>query len=259
MNLLQETNIKILELLERFKYLSSSQLIKLGVAGHQASISRIIKRFDSKKSMIHTLTFPIDYKYGRVENIYFMSKYGAEFLSEYREVEITDIYYIKGNGIFKDYQHRKSQVTYYIDLYLKSIKENFAIDFFLNYFDKIGTNGKNSNQKLESKTKIIYNDNSFFIPDGIYQITKNRKDGIKQAYLYALEIHKGKETKRAIETIEKHIKALIDGSISKKYNYDYICQVVIVFDDENCKRLVLKRLEELEKWEEFKGVFELKC
>jgi len=79
----------------------------------------------------------------------------------------------------------------------------------------MGANNSNYNQKLEAKTKIIYEDGSFYIPDEIYKITKTISNGSLQQFYYILEIHKGQDTKRAIENIKKNIKALIDGCISK--------------------------------------------
>ena len=259
---LQETNLKILELLKRFKYLSSSQLIKLGVASSQPATSRILQRFFKNKDevikspLINKLTFQPHPTRGKLENLYCLNKRGALFLSEYLDKDLSEIEYVKGSGFFaKDYFHRVTQIDYHINLYLQSQKEGFTIDFFYNYFDKTGSNNSNSNQRLEAKTKIVYEDGSFFIPDGIYKITKTISDGTKQQFYYILEIHKGNDTKRAIETIEKNIKALVDGCIAKKHNYKYSHRVVMIFDSETIKISVLKRLNNIKKFTEFKDYF----
>ena len=256
---LQETNLKILELLKRFKYLSSSQLIKLGVASSQPATSRILQRFFKNKDgvikspLINKLTFQPHPTRGKLENLYCLNKRGALFLSEYLDKDLSEIEYVKGSGFFaKDYFHRVTQIDYHINLYLQSQKEGFTIDFFYNYFDKTGSNNSNSNQRLEAKTKIIYEDGSFFIPDGIYQITKQLDNKQTQNYLFVLEVHKGNDAKRAVETIEKNIKCLVDGSLSKKFGYGYSHKVVVVLDDEKIKKAVLKRLCRFEWWGKFK-------
>ena len=264
---LQETNFKILELLERFKYLSNSQLIKLGVASSQPSVARILQRFfkDKNKEIIKSplvtkITFAVDPKKGKLQNLYCLNRKAAIFLAEHRSIALSEINYIKGSGFLnKDYFHRVTLINFHIDLYLESQKNNdMTIIFFHNYFDKIGSNNSNQNQMLEAKTKIVYNNGSFYIPDAIYKITKTISDGSLQEFYYILEIHKGNDTKRAIDTIMKNIKTLVDGNIAKKYDYEYSHKVVMVFDNDKVKDLVLKRLEKMEEFQGFSDFFEIK-
>ena len=259
---LQETNLKILELLKRFKYLSSSQLIKLGVASSQPATSRILQRFFKNKDevikspLINKLTFQPHPTRGKLENLYCLNKRGALFLSEYLNKDLSEIEYVKGSGFFaKDYFHRVTQIDYHINLYLQSQKEGFTIDFFYNYFDKTGSNNSNSNQRLEAKTKIVYEDGSFFIPDGIYQITKQLDNKQTQNYLFVLEVHKGQDTNRCIDTINKNIKCLIDGSLSKKFDYGYSHKVVVVVDNKQIKENIEKRLSTIDEFKNFRNFF----
>lgn len=260
---LQETNIRTLELLEKFKYLTNSQLIKLGVASSQPSMGRILQRFfknkdgDIKYPLVTKIIFAVDPQKGKLEHLYCLNKRGASFLAEYLDKDLAQINYIKGSGFLnKDYFHRVATILFHIDLYLDSIQNDYKIDSFDNYFDKIGSNNSNQNQMLEAKTKLFYNDGSWYIPDGIIKTSKILKDGKNQDYYKILEIHLGHDTKRAIETIEKNIKALADGSIAKKYGYEFTPTVVIVFDDEKAKKSVLKRLEKMEDFEGFREFFE---
>lgn len=258
---LQETNLKVLELLERFKYLTNSQLIKLGIASSQPGMARILQRFFKHKQelikspLVKKLTFKPDPVRGKLENSYMLSAKGAKYLSEYIGVDISEIDYIKGNGYFRDYQHRKSQIDYHIDLYLDSIQNGYSLDFFHSYFDKTGSNNSSKNKMLEAKTKLYYSDGSWYIPDGIYKLTKTISDGSLHSFYYILEIHKNNDTKRAIETIKKNIQALADGSIYKKYDYQCSPTIVMVFDDEKIKENVLKRLDKIKDFEEFKEFF----
>jgi len=109
---LQETNLKVLEQLEQFKYLSTSQFIKLGVASSQPAVSRILQRFfknkdgDIKSPLVNKLTFPLDPKWGKLENLYCLNKRGALFLANHYDKDLSEIEYIKGSGFFaKDYNH----------------------------------------------------------------------------------------------------------------------------------------------------------
>ena len=231
---LPETNIRVLELLNIYSYLSTSQFMKLGLAKYQQSISKILNRFfESKKPMIKKLTFPIDPKRGKLENIYLLSKEGAKFLADLNQVNLDEISYPKGTGSFyRDYNHRKRTIDYHIKLRLEAEEKNYEVEFFHTYFDKKGSQySKNKDDRLQSKTKVELSDGSFFIPDAIYKTIQTKKDGSTQDYLYALEIHNGSDTKRAVETIEKHLKALEDGGLSEKYDYPYSHKVVVVFEN----------------------------
>jgi hypothetical protein len=262
---LQETNLKALELLAKFKYLSTSQFIKLGLASSQPAVSRILQRFFKAKKekdeseaklikspLINKLTFPLDPKRGKLENLYCLNKRGATILSEYLDKDINEIEYIKGSSFFaKDYAHRVTQIDYYIELYLNSIEQNFTIEFFHSYYDKQGANRSNTSQMLESRTKLYYADGSYYIPDAIYKTREIISDGSWQEFYYVLEIHKGKDTKRAIETIEKNIKALDEYSLQKKYDYQYAHKVIVVFDTQTARDAVFKRFEKMDYYFEY--------
>jgi hypothetical protein len=268
---LQETNLKALELLARFKYLSTSQFIKLGLASSQPAVSRILQRFFKAKKekdeseaklikspLINKLTFPLDPKRGKLENLYCLNKRGATVLSEYLDKNINEIEYLKGNTFFaKDYAHRVTQIDYYIQLYLNSVEHNYSIDFFHSYYDKQGANRSNTSQTLEARTKLYYADGSYYIPDAIYKTTETISDGSQQEFYYVLEIHKNHDSKRAIETIEKNIKALDEYSLQKKYNYEYAHKVIVVFDTQTARDAVFRRFEKIDYYLEFGKLFEL--
>jgi hypothetical protein len=243
---LQETNLEILIYLKRFQYLTTSQLIKLKVASSRSAVNRILKRFfkngseEVKTPLVKKITFPITTR-GKVENIYFLSKKGVDFLTDYLELEPNSIIFPRDNFFYKDYEHRVAQVNYHINLYLKSQKEEFSIDFFYNYFDR-----------KPNRANIEFKDGSSYKPDGIYQVTKDLK-GSKQSYLYTLEIHKGNDIKRALETIKKNVRALIDGSVSDKFNFEYSNQVIMVFDSEKISQSVRKRFLEDKELVEFEN------
>jgi len=256
---LQETNIRALELLGVYTYLSSSQFMKLGLAKHQQSISKILNRFfEQKKPMIKKLTFPVDPQRGKLENIYLLSKEGAKFLSELKDVDLDSISYPKGSGeFFRDYNHRKRTIDYHIKLRLEAKEKNYTVEFFDTYFDKIGNQkAKSKDNKLQSKTKVELEDGSFFIPDAIYKTVQTRNDGSTQDYLYALEIHNGADTKRAIETIDKHLVALADGGLSRKYDYYYAHKVVVVFENEKYKENLVSKLSRENRFDEMLEYFE---
>lgn len=258
---LAEKNIKVMELLAIYKFLTISQFIKLEISKDRSNCSKILRKFsDRKKPLVKKISFGVHPQIGRLEDFYYLTKEGALFLAESNNLDIEEINYQKSSTLFfRDYFHRKATIDYHIDLRKWVKANNHSLDFFYTYFDKVGSNKENksskSNQKLEAKTKVNFEDGSFFIPDGIYKITDLETN---KSYLYALEIYTDdtRGVKRILTQLEKHIKALMEGVISIKFNYSFANRVKLVFKDERVKELVESKFKSMGEFEEVGRVFE---
>jgi len=83
------------------------------------------------------------------------------------------------------------------------------------------------------------------------------EDGNKQ--LFTVEIHRGKDIKRALNQIEQHLIALEEGAVTEKYNLideKVPYSVVFMFEFEEIKERVRKRFYEIEELESFREYFE---
>lgn len=120
-----------------------------------------------------------------------------------------------------------------IFLYKNFINENFRIDRYHHYFNRI----RNSHDKQVIATKII-DEKGYFIPDSTFSINiKNKRK------VFCLELHRGYR----ILKIEKQLKiyglALKNGNISAKYNLQSNPRVLVVFENKKTMESTLERIQ----------------
>lgn len=155
----------------------------------------------------------------------------------------------KGKGVLfqQDYLHRISTVDVHIALQEQSSDHNWELLIFLAYFDK-GTSAKKRGYKAESTITISRNEH--LIADALCMIqTPKRKE------LYAVEVFNGNDTHRVHKSLLHHLKALSVGQPSKMFGLHYGSRVLCVFETENGKLNVMKRLNEDTRFTEAKHHF----
>lgn len=108
------------------------------------------------------------------------------------------------------------------------------VEFFDRYFDTVGNNRNDSN--LTSKTKVEFSTGSLKA-DGIFIL--NVPD--LERYLYCLEVHNGKDTKRALEQMAPYVNALALKAPSLKYGFQRGCRVLWLFEEEGCMKATQER------------------
>jgi len=237
---LTESQITAIEYLANFKYLTSSQFVKMGLYKKRGYLTNSLKvLIDMKKPLLAKHDFnPIK---GKLESFYYLTKYGKNFLMDeldYREFQIkvprglSPIY-------LKDYHHRKLTIDFHIYLRMWLKSNNSNVGFFNYYFDKSGNNRSNDKSKyVTALNKIILDKNTSFIPDVNTMFSVDNKE-----YLYVFEQHNGKDTKRLFEQLYVHIVAIANESVSKKYNIKKAHRVVVVCEHESVKNSVIQRLQ----------------
>jgi len=236
---LSDKNIEIMELLSIYKYLTISQMVRLGVSEHKESIRRMLKRFKTTpKDLIVKKSFPVHYEKGRLEDIYSLSKDGAYFLADVKDLELETIEYSTDKKLFfQDYAHRVTTIDYHIKLRAELKEKGHTLDFIEFYFQKEGNNrAKNQKNRLKAKTRVNLEDGSYIIPDIIYKYSDQTRD-----YLFCVEIHMGKDTKRALEQIDNHILAISQGVVSDKYSYERDNRVIYLFQELSTKEAIEKK------------------
>ncbi len=228
---LNDAQIKIIKHLAVYKFLTTSQLVRLGVASDRTNVHKhIVGLRDRKNPFIMCATAKVIPGAGRLEAVYYLANYGVEAA---KSLELQEIKFPVNKQIShtQDYLHRKTVVDCEITIRETGIK----IDFFDRYFDTIGNNRVGSN--LTSKTKIEFpsgtlNADAIFLLDVTQLETK---------FLYCLEIHNGKDTKRALEQMHAYIAALEIKAPSRKYGFERGCRVLWVFENEGCMKAVQER------------------
>lgn len=245
----QETAIKYLA---KYKYLTSSQFVKMKLYKKRAYLTKALKPLlDMKKPLILKRDFNVIN--GKLESFYYLTKYGKEFLINefYYEDEIIKSPKGLSSFSFKDYHHRKATIDFHIYLNQWLEASNGKADFLHYYFDKVGNNrSENKQQYITSLNRIFINKVQSFIPDINAKLIINEKE-----YLILFEQHNGKDAKRLFEQLYIHFLALKEGVVSKKYNMKIRHRIIVVCEEENVKESVIKRLKQVDEIKNFYQYF----
>lgn len=249
--ILNEKSIKILEILSIFKFLSTSQIITLNIAKHKPNLVRPIKDLIFY-NLIWKITFWVDPKKGKLENIYYLKIKWVKFLKDelnYAEDDKIIKYPIWTSSLFfRDYHHRLATIQFHIKLFIYLVQNNWTIKTFDTYFDKTWSNRIDAN--LKAKTKLIFKDGSYFIPDAICLYEKENKPQI-----ITFEIYRGKDTKRVLKQFVSHLQALTEGLPSKAFNKKIGSRVLCLFDTKEAMISVIKRFNQDSKFHNFDNLF----
>jgi len=249
---LTENQITAIDWLAQYKYLTSSQFVKMGLYKKRGYLTNSLKALiDMKKPLMAKHDFnPIN---GKLESFYYLTKYGRKFLMD--ELDYTELQIKAPRGLspiyLKDYFHRKLTIDFHIDFNTWLEANDGKLSFFNYYFDKSGNNRSNDmNQYVVALNKIILDKDNSFIPDvnTIFSIDN-------QKYLYLFEQHNGKDTKRLFEQLYVHIIAISKGVVSKKYNIKKPHIVVVVCEYESVKKSVIQRLQKERGIEHYNSFF----
>lgn len=229
---------KILVALATFKYLTTGQLITLEVMSNRANINRNIGLLKKRyKPLVGSISFGVHPQKGKLENVHYLTHYGAQLLQEYLGERFL-IKYPKGkNGLFmQDYHHRINLISFQIKFSLWVSKNDLNLLFFRRYFDKLST-GKEKGYRAESAIRV--NTDEYLIADAICMLQTVRREE-----LFAVEMYQGNDTKRVHQSLFYHLQALSNGEPSKKYGLDYGSRVLCLFELDNYKKHAMKRLHE---------------
>jgi len=249
---LKENQIVAIKLLAKYKYLTSSQFVKMGLYKKRGYLTNSLKSMiDQKKPLIAKHDFnPLN---GKLESMYFLTKYGKKFLMEELDFNEDKIKAPKSLApvYLKDYFHRKYTVNFYIqfNMWLDSTKGKLI---FLNYyFDKSGNNRiSKASKHVTALNKIIIDQGNSLIPDINAKFSLNDKEN-----LLLFEQHNGKDTNRLYEQLEVHISAIFKKAVSKKYNFKKVYKVVVVCEYESVKISVIQRLKKVNGIEHYNNFF----
>ena len=177
-----------------------------------------------------------------------MTSYGENLIKERLHFD-DPVRLTKGKGVLfqQDYLHRISTVDIHIALQGQSSQNNWGLLFFLAYFDK-GTSAKKRGYKAESTITISRNEH--LIADALCMLeTPQRKE------LYAIEVFNGNNTHRVHKSLLHHLKALSVGQPSKMFGLSHGSRILCIFETENAKLNVMKRLNEDGRFSEAKHHF----
>lgn len=251
MRYITEAQRQILLGLARYKFLTPSQFMKLGIVAHLPYLRKILADMVQRdKPLIHRIEFGFVPAEGRLESVYYLSKFGKRQLVEGLELDEQDIKMPVGSVMptYNDYKHRKHTIDIGIYLYQFAEKEELEVEFFDTYFDTTGNNRTDKN--LQHKNKIHLDALNFIIPDGIFVLKSDSR-----RRLFLLEVYNGKGTKRVLTQMQKHAYAIGQGSPSQKYTFDKGHRVLSVFEFDSIKTATIARMQQANLFAELKNHF----
>lgn len=249
---MSESELKIIEALARYKFLTVSQLDFLNILKNKVGLyARLRQLRAGKRPFIKNNVFGIMAGKGRLEDFYFLDKKGKDFLIENLDYSENKIKIPKGtSSLFqRDYFHRKRVIDIFLFLDRFLLDNQSHIIFLDYYFDKQGNNRTKKN--LSAKNKIeVGETGGFFIPDIIVKIRYKN-----EPYLFFIEQHNGKDTKKLMKQLFYHLLAIEEGTGAEKYTMNKSHRVLVIFEFESILKATIERLSKIQDFEGFEKFF----
>ena len=245
---LTDMDLAILSHLGKFTFLTVRQLLAIGVSRSARSLAHQLRTLTtfptSAKPVIGVLKYPPEVSLGRVEHLYFLTPRGVELLCEANsEIDVSRFHLPKRpQPIFRDYHHRKMTVDAHILIsnFLKHHHPALDVDFWDTYFQKSGANRSKKSEPLHAKTRVALPDDRYLIPDVVFHLRK--KESEQAGLLIALEVSRGKDSKRLIRQLYRHLEALKRCALGLKYQLMIGHKVLVVCEQNSLLQGIWKRL-----------------
>ena len=253
--IISEKPLEIMEALAKYKFLTVSQFIELGISRHKQNVRAFLSElFKHTKPFAGKITYPLHPRNGRLENLYYLTTNGVQFLIDEMDYRENEIKFPKNTSSLasSDYFHRVNTIYFQIFLNKWLEKNFFELDFLHSYFDYNGANRVKKGEvgTLRAKTKVNIDENSYINPDMAFAFHTDKKP-----FLCLVEVHQGKDTLRLFRQIKEHQKALADAKPSEAFGVNVGARTLFIFELESCKQAVIKRINEVEDIKEYKGFF----
>ena len=233
-NALTPANIEVMQALAQYRYLTPSQIVELGIISHRDVFYRLMKRFDAFRSpVVGKASFSevqSDGRQGRkqLENVHYLTRQGAELLAalDSEQDPGTILSVARQPLTHKDYWHRRETIDFQILVNQFAFCHGCTVEAFDLYFNHTGANhGSHAQGTRQANTAIRFDLTDHqeqplgvpqtIIPDAVVKLTDPRR----QTHLFAIEIQRGKDTKRLHHKLrDQYIPALGEGAINAAYS-----------------------------------------
>ncbi len=225
--------IQVLQALARYKFLTYSQMMQLGIERHRSNLSTLLK--DLRES-----SFPMVKKipHGMGDEVkHYLTEKSISVLQDLCELEESEIHCPKGTILTdtQDQVHRTRIIDFHIALDLACQQEGVTLLFCDRYFDTVGNNRVEKN--LKSKTAFEYKPNSSIKPDMAFKLQTT-----SQEELFLVELENGRDAKKTVEKCIRHGEAVLTGSVNQRYDFNRGYRVLWVLEFEATLESVLGKL-----------------
>lgn len=227
-----DTQIEILKRLNQYRFLTTAQMVKSGASNTIKTAQQATKALrEAGKPLIEYFEPEPLPNRGRFSRIYYLTKNGAKFLKENFILEPEEISYPKNVTLYsQEYFHRVATVDLHILArnFCEALKD-VELDFFQTYFEK-----------GNAVKKVPVTENISFIPDCVFQITNPDNE----PFLFVGEVYRSHTTKRVFQHLCKYLRVLEKGKINDFYNYKKKIPFLILCEQENAMKSLMKRIRE---------------
>ena len=137
--------------LARYKFLTTGQMLRLGIMTDRANLNKQISELRYwKNPLVGSATFGVNPKIGKLESIHHLTSHGAALIGE-RLSPTIPVRFPKANTVFfgQDYFHRIHTINTHILIQERALNNDVELLFFLVYFDKLST-GKSKGFRAET-------------------------------------------------------------------------------------------------------------
>ena len=259
---------RILRAIAKYKFQTPSHLLRLGVHTKRSNVNASLSKLrDRGKPLIACMDGEVVSRRGRNENMYYLTEHGKRLLMDEMRVDERDIKMLTAGStkVSSDYWHRRDTINFMIMLDQWSEIAESEVVYFDTYFDKTGNNRRDKN--LRARSKVDLPNGLHIIPDGIFML-ELRDLSYK---LFALEIHNGKDTKKLIKQLRKHVQALSSGSMADiaqgrcrdllhdaDFTFNKSWRVLVVFEHESIMKATIERMNAIPLFQSFTQHFAFK-
>lgn len=244
---LKPQQIQTLEALAQYQYLTAKQLHDYEISKSLPVIRNkiLVPLTSGRQPFANYQGFAGKPGKGALSRIYYLTRRGAEAVAERQQIDSQEIHYPKGGVQFTDdYFHRVNFIDIHIALRKWALLHDYSVEFFTSYFDMIGSN-RTGKTPMSSKNRFMLN-NKIFIPDGITRIQQG--DKLK---LFAIEMHRGNNTKRIVAQLNRNIDAMAQGIFNQRYDHPTANFLLSVYEKPSILEAVRNRMLAVKDFEAF--------
>lgn len=244
--------IAILNALANYKFLSRSQLARLGVEKYNSAFSRYCKPLIDAKYI--GLLNAVNYGIG---HIYYLKKKGALFVAKENNLTIDQIKYCISTPelSLQTLYHRTHAIDCQIELDLSCINKAVELLFYDREIESLGNIRRDKN--LSRRTRVLLKNNEILEPDAIFML--KTQFGNK---LYCLEYEHKDYTQKSYSKLLKHLRALNEKVVSSKYGHTKGHRTLFIYNNRATLEAVMSKakieIKNIESWFLFKSFEEVK-
>ncbi|MCB0641288.1 MAG: hypothetical protein KDC44_06595 [Phaeodactylibacter sp.] len=222
--------------LARYKFLTYSQMLRLGIDKYKSNLSNQIKGIrDGKRPLIRK----IPHQAG-IEAKHYLTSKGKDVLLELYPDEFNEdnIHFVK-KTLYTDTQdqkHRTGTIDIQITLDAACSRANIPIVLCERYFDRIGNQRKDRN--LRSKTAFRLTSGTRVSADLVFKLSTPT-----QEELYLVELENGSDAGKSYEKCFQHATGILEQGANKKYNHYHAYRTLWIFEKETTMNSTLSKLQ----------------